>query len=235
MIMCTKRAAFWIFLVVLLGGAMFWWAGQADEALWQAKAWADAWRNSIRMAPFLAWMTLVALCAVLINSPLPLAALIKLMAGYVFGVGWGAAMNISTSVVGGALGFLAARHLFYHALYSRYSHQLAKTNLDIARNGFWYVLSCRFFMPAPFFLVNVLAGLSNLRLRKFLLATAIGVIPSSLIYSVTGSHLEAVHSMGDVMTPRLAIALAALGALAVLPVLVKRARRKRLDTHSHRP
>jgi len=233
MTICLKRAAFWIFLAALLAGILFWWAGQADHALWQAKAWADAWRASIRATPLLAWVALVAVCAVAINSPLPLAALIKLLAGYLFGVGWGAAMNISTSALGGALGFLAARHLFYHALYSRYSHQLARANLDVARNGFWYVLSCRFFMPAPFFLVNVLAGLSSLRLRRFLLATAIGVVPSSFIYAVTGSHLESVRSMADVMTPGAALILAGLGVLAILPALVKHARRKRLAAPVH--
>lgn len=219
-----RRKAFWIALAAALAGALLWWAGHADETLWRVKAWADACRGYVQASPMLAWLAMVAVCAILINSPVPLAALIKLMAGYVFGVGWGAGMNITTSVLGGSLGFLAARHLFYHALYSRFSHQLSRANLEIARNGFWYVLSCRFFMPAPFYLVNALAGLSNLRLRKFLLATGVGVIPSSFIYSITGSQLETVRSMSDIMTLPMGLILAALGVLAIIPALVKHRR-----------
>ena len=227
MTVSKRRLAFWIVVAAVAAGVMYWWAGQANAALWQVKAWADAGREYVQAAPVLAWLALVGVCAVVINCPVPMAAIIKLMAGYIFGVGWGAGMNISTSVLGGALGFLAARHLFYHALYSRFSHQLAKANLEIARNGFWYVLSCRFFLPAPFYLVNALAGLSNLRLRKFLLATGLGVIPSSFIYAITGSHLETVRSLSDVMTLPMGLILAALGALAMVPALARRKEQRR--------
>ena len=145
----VKNSVGWCILGAVLVGAMLWWGGHADAALWQVKAWADSCRGYVQASPLLTWLVMVAVCAVLINCPVPLAALIKLMAGYLFGTFWGAGMNICTSVLGGALGFLAARHLFYHALYSRFSHQLAGANLEIARNGFWYVLSCRFFLPAP--------------------------------------------------------------------------------------
>jgi len=104
---------------------------------------------------------------------------------------------------------------------------LAKANLEIARNGFWFVLSARLIMATPFFMVNVLAGLSCIRKRKFLLGTFLGVLPSSMIYAVSGSRLETFRSLSDLADPQFALALALLGAAATLPALVRRANTKR--------
>lgn len=223
--MIAKTA--WILALVGLGAVLWQWAAHAQEILAFAQAWAGASKGFVRENQIACWLGILALGAVAINCPLPLAALVKVLSGYFFGTGWGFALNVALSCAGGLIGFVAVRHLFYHALYSRFSRQLAKANLEIARNGFWFVLSARLIMATPFFMVNVLAGLSCIRKRKFLLGTFLGVLPSSMIYAVSGSRLETFRSLSDLADPQFALALALLGAAATLPALVRRANAKR--------
>lgn len=222
-----KAKTAWILALVGLGVVLWQWAAHAQEILAFAQAWAGASKGFVRENQIACWLGILALGAVAINCPLPLAALVKVLSGYFFGTAWGFALNVSLSCVGGLLGFVAVRHLFYHALYSRFSRQLARANLEIARNGFWFVLSARLIMATPFFMVNVLAGLSCIRKRKFLLGTFLGVLPSSMIYAVSGSRLETFRSLSDLADPQFALALALLGLAATIPALARRSKTKR--------
>ncbi|WP_243360785.1 TVP38/TMEM64 family protein [Fundidesulfovibrio terrae] len=216
-------------ILALLSFAVFLaeWASHAETILAWARYWALYYKGFVQAYPMPCWLALLAAGSLAITSPIPLAALVKLLAGYFFGVQAGFVLNVCVSVLGGFAGFAASRYLFYKPLYARFSHQLARANLEIARHGFWYVLSARLFLATPFFLVNVLAGLSCIRKRKFLLGTFLGVLPSSMIYAVSGSHLEAIREIADLANPRLAAVLAAVGAAAVIPALLGRKKKKR--------
>lgn len=201
---------------------------RADVVFVWAKTLAVSCQGLVLDHRTAAWLCYLALGVVLINCPIPAAALLKLLAGFLFGVAEAWALNLLISVLGCSLGFSVTRHLFYRAFYARYSHALAKANLEIAHNGFWYVLACRLFVVMPFFLSNIVAGLSSMRLRTFATATALGVIPSSLLYALAGSELERLTNTADILTPRTVAILAALALAALLPPLLKhRLARKR--------
>ena len=216
----TKLA--WGLALLALGALFALWASHADEILVFVRCWAGSYKEFVQDNTVTCWLGILAVGAVVINCPVPVAALIKVLAGYFFGVQAGVALNVSVSVLGGLLGFMATRHLFHRSLYAHFSHQLARANLEIARNGFWYVLSARLLMVTPFFLVNVLAGLSCIRKRKFLLGTFLGVLPSSVIYAVSGNHLESIRTASDMASPQFAVILALLAAVSVVPALLKR-------------
>lgn len=198
------------------------WASRADAILALARHWAVDWKAVVQADPLPFWLGFLAGGALALNSPVPLAALVKVLSGFFFGLAGGFALNVGMSVSAGLAGFMAARHFFHHALYSRYSRQLAAINLDIARNGFWYILSTRLFVALPFFLVNALAGLSCIRKRKFLLGTALGVVPSSFLYAEAGRQLGDLTSLSRVASPRAMAVLALLAALCVAHALHKR-------------
>ena len=202
------------------------WSWQADDILALCREWASSWRGFVAANAALCWLAVLCLGSVAINCPVPVAALVKVLAGYFFGVTGGFTLNVAMSLVGGLLGFTATRHWFYHALYSRFARPLAQANLEIARNGFWYVLSARLLMVTPFFLVNILAGLSSIRKRKFLAATGLGVLPSSAIYALSGDQLETIRSVQDFASPRFALVMTLLAVAAVVPALFRRFSRR---------
>ncbi|MBI4806181.1 MAG: TVP38/TMEM64 family protein [Desulfovibrio sp.] len=225
--MTTRKTGLALSLVLFaLVAAFAAWTAHADAILSLVRFWAGYYKGFVLANPATCWLGILAVGAVIINCPVPVAALVKVLAGFFFGVQAGMALNVFVSVLGGLLGFMATRHLFHRPLYSRFSHQLARVNLDIARNGFWYVLSARLLMVTPFFLVNVLSGLSCIRKRKFLLGTFLGVIPSSAIYAVSGSHLESIRTASDMASPQFAFILALLAAVSVVPALIRRKKRK---------
>lgn len=217
-----KSRIAWALVLAALAALAAVWMSHADAVFAFAKDIALHWRGYASAYPAACWLGLLAFGSIAINCPVPLAALVKVLAGFFFGLPAGFALNVSMSVTGGLAGFMAARHLLYRPLYSRFSGQLARVNLDIARNGFWYVLSSRLLMATPFFLVNVLAGLSCVRKRKFLLGTLLGVLPSSFIYAESGRHLASFTSMSDFASPRAVLVLALLAGASALPAIARR-------------
>jgi len=73
----------------------------------------------------------------------------------------------------------------------------------------------------PFFTVNYLAGMTKMSLKRFLLTTAAGVLPGSVVYTYAGQELGTIRSVDDIMTPKLFIAFLLLGILALLPVALR--------------
>jgi uncharacterized membrane protein YdjX (TVP38/TMEM64 family) len=222
-----KTKAAWLAVIVVVCAACIWWSGHADPVLWWFKVRVEAFRGLTLAYPLLSWLAALAVGAVIINFPVPVAAILKVLSGYLFGLAWGFCLNLGASVLGGAVGFLCVRRFFARALYSRHGADIARANLEIARNGFWYILACRLIMATPFFLVNILAGLSSMRLGRFLTATLLGVIPSSLIYAFSGEQLDHIQTAQDLLSPRIGLILAGLGLAAVIPALVNRARRRK--------
>lgn len=210
-----------LLLVAAALAAMAVFHAQAEAVFAWSKCLALSWQGLVLGHRASAWLCYLAVGVVLINCPIPAAALLKLLAGFLFGVAEAWALNLLISVLGCSLGFSVTRHLFYRAFYARFSRQLARANLEIAHNGFWYVLACRLFVVMPFFLSNIVAGLSSMRLRTFAAATALGVIPSSLIYALAGNELERLTTAADILTPRTVAALAALALAALLPPVFK--------------
>ena len=221
-----KKAVLILAGAALLALIVFWYA-HAPEILDLARDWALASRDFVQGHFYACWLGMLLLCVLIINLPIPVSALLKLMSGFIFGVQAGFVLNVGASVFGGLFGFVLARHFFHRAFHRRYGHQLARIDLEVARNGFWYVLCSRLVIATPFFVVNVLAGLSCLRKRKFVLGTFLGVLPSSMIYAVSGSKLHELASAEQVVDPRLIAVLAGAGALVVIPALINRHRKKR--------
>jgi len=212
--------------VALLALIVLWYANAA-EILDAARQWALSCRGFVQEHFAISWLGMLVFCTLIINLPIPVAALLKLMSGFIFGVQAGFALNVGASVCGGLFGFVLARHFFHRMFHLRYGHQLARIDLEIARNGFWYVLCSRLVIATPFFVVNVLAGLSCIRKRKFVLGTLLGVLPSSMIYAVSGSKLHELASASDVVDPRIIAVLAGAGALVIIPALINHHRKKR--------
>lgn len=214
----------WLAAAVAAVGLCLWLGREGDGILWWLKDGADAFRELPAAHPGTSWLAALLLFSAAVNLPVPVAAPLKVLSGYLFGAAWGFGLNVLVSTLGGAAGFLAVRFLFARLLSARHGCDLARADREIARNGFWYVLSCRFILITPFFLVNVLAGLSSMRLRSFAAATFLGVMPSSLLYAFSGEQLGAIRSAGDLMSPQAALALTGLGLAAVIPALVNRRR-----------
>jgi uncharacterized membrane protein YdjX (TVP38/TMEM64 family) len=170
----------------------------------------------------LAAVTTAALAYILAAAlTLPIGGVLALASGFLFGRWTSLVMIVLAGTAGATLALLEARYLFADAARARLGPRAQQIDQGIQRNAFSYMLFLRV-VPFPYVLVNLAAALSSIRLRVFVPATLIGLIPGAFVYSTVGETLGQIDSMSDVLSLRTLAPLAALGALALLPALVTR-------------
>lgn len=162
-------------------------------------------------------------CILFINSPVPLAAALKFLGGFFFGFYQGALYNILATIIACLIGFGLSRYTLKDHFEKLYYRRLQAIENEIERNGFYYFLSLRLVLVVPYFLINILAGISRLSFRQFLLSTSLGVIPGSLVYANGGAKLEQIDSLQDLFRSDILFAFAGILLLVWLPKLLHRA------------
>jgi uncharacterized membrane protein YdjX (TVP38/TMEM64 family) len=153
---------------------------------------------------------------------IPGGVLLSLMMGFLFGRWVGTGVIVFSATVGASLVFLAARYLFADAMRARLGGRLRELSDGFARDGFDYLLFLRLVPLFPFWLVNLAPAFTDIRLSTYAAATAIGVIPGSFVYANLGQSLGRIESTSQLVSAETLGALALLGLLALVPVLVKR-------------
>jgi uncharacterized membrane protein YdjX (TVP38/TMEM64 family) len=158
---------------------------------------------------------------------LPGAVILTLAGGFLFGTAIGATLTVVGATVGATILFLIARSAVGDALRQRAGPFLARMSEGFSRNAFNYLLFLRLVPAFPFWAVNLAPALLGMRLLPYVIATFIGIIPATVIFSAFGASLGAVFDAGgdvnlkDVLSPTLLGALVALGLLSLLPVVIK--------------
>ncbi|MDX8378254.1 MAG: TVP38/TMEM64 family protein [Mariprofundales bacterium] len=173
------------------------------------------WQQS---SPFIFIIYYFALYVFIAVLAIPGAVFITLAGGALFGLWWGTLLVSFASSIGAAGAFLLSRYIFHDAFQQRFAHKLAKVQAGIERDGAYYLFGLRLAPIFPFFLVNILMGLSTIRLFTFYLVSQIGMLPLTFIYVNAGTQLAQLESLSDFLDPSL---LLALTALAVLPLGIK--------------
>ena len=154
---------------------------------------------------------------------LPGASLLTLGGSAVFGVAWGLLLVSFASTLGATLAFLSARFLLRDWVTARFGDKLATFQSGMAKEGAFYLLSLRLIPIFPFFLVNLLMGLTPIRVSTYYWVSQLGMLPGTFVYVLAGSELGQLTSTGNILSPGLMVALTLLG---LMPWLVKK-----LTTH----
>jgi uncharacterized membrane protein YdjX (TVP38/TMEM64 family) len=129
----------------------------------------------------------------------------------------------------GAIGaFLLVRYSFGAALQRKYAQQLVRFNKAMHEEGMSYLLSVHFIAVIPFFLVNILAGLTQVPLWTFIWTTSVGIFPGSLVYAFAGQQLNTIENVRDIFSLKLLLAFLLLAMLAALPILIKKYKKMRV-------
>ncbi|MFM4963079.1 FAD-dependent oxidoreductase [Aeromonas bivalvium] len=167
---------------------------------------------------------------------LPGASLLTLFGSAIFGVGWGLLLVSFASTLGASLAFLSARFLLRDWVLRRFGDKLSLVDAGMAKDGPFYLLSLRLIPLFPFFLINLLMGLTALPLRTFYWVSQLGMLPGTLVYVLAGSQLAQLTSTGNILSPGL---IAALCLLGLLPWLARAGQgllaRHRLHARFRRP
>lgn len=149
---------------------------------------------------------------------LPGAAVLTLAAGALFGLVTGTLIVSFASSIGATLAFLASRFILRDGLIGRYRERLRTFSQGIDRDCGFYLMSMRLVPVFPFFLINLMAGLTLMPVKKFYLVSQAAMLPATLVFVFAGTQLARIESPGDVLSPGLLVAFTLLG---VLPLLLR--------------
>jgi len=153
---------------------------------------------------------------------LPIATVLTLAGGVLFGAVAGALIVNVGATLGAVCAFMFSRYIVGKKIQGTYESQLEKFNTELESNKYQYLFSLRFLPIFPFFLVNFLCGVTKLDLKAFVITTSLGIIPGSFVYTYAGSQLANIDSLGDIFTKEMLFAFILLGTLSLLPVIVKK-------------
>ena len=156
----------------------------------------------------------------------PGATVLTLAGGFLFHLFPGIVYVNVGATLGATFAFLFSRYILGDAIQARHSAQLEKFNRELDENGHLYLLTVRFIPVFPFFLINILSGLTKIPLWTYVWTTSVGILPGSLVYTFAGSQLGTINSVRDLFGGRILIAFLLLAALTLIPLVLKKIRAK---------
>jgi len=149
---------------------------------------------------------------------LPVTGALSVVSGIVFGTFTGLIISSIASTLGGTVALYSSRYLFHDLIKRRFPGRVDMVNRGIEKEGAFYPFGLRMIPVIPFGVLNLLVGLTSMRVPVFMLATLCGMVPVLLILSYTGSQLGQMDSftLASVFTPGLILALTLLGSFPFL-------------------
>ena len=150
---------------------------------------------------------------------LPGAAILTLLAGAVFGLLWGTVIVSFASTLGATLAMLSARYLLRGSVKARFGARLADIDKGVARDGAFYLFTLRLVPVFPFFVINLLMGLTTMKAATFYGVSQIGMLAGTVVYVYAGTQLAQIDSLKGIVSPGVALALVLLG---LFPLVAKK-------------
>lgn len=153
---------------------------------------------------------------------LPGAVIMTLAGGFLFGSVLGTLFVNIGATTGATLAFLASRYLLHDWVEQKFGNTLGPIQAGFSTNAFHYLMTLRLIPLFPFFLVNMVSGLTRVSLGTYVTATAIGIIPGSFVFAYAGRQLGSINSLREIALPNMLLAFTLLGLLAMVPILYKK-------------
>ena len=149
---------------------------------------------------------------------LPGATIFTLAAGAIFGLLWGTVISSFASTIGATLAFLLSRYLFRETIQDRYANRLAAINRGIAEEGAFYLFTLRLAPIFPYFIINLVMGLTPIRALTFFLVSQAGMLAGTIVYVNAGTQIAKIEQLKDIASPALILSFVLLG---IFPLLQK--------------
>ena len=151
---------------------------------------------------------------------LPGAAIATLIGGAVFGLLWATILVSFASVIGASCAFLMSRHVLRDSIQNRYGDRLQTINKGIEKDGAVYLFTLRMVPLFPFFVINLVMGLTPMRLTTYFIVSQIGMLPGTVVYVNAGTQLAKIDSVASILSPTLIASFALLGIFPLIAKLI---------------
>ena len=149
---------------------------------------------------------------------IPGAAVVTLLGAALFGFWWSLLLVSFASTIGATIAFLSSRYLFRDWINKKFQDKLTTINNGVEKDGVFYLLTLRLIPVFPFFLINLLMGLTKITAKRFYLFSQLGMLPGTMVYLNAGKQLSEITSLSGLISPNI---LASLALLGLFPIIVK--------------
>jgi pyruvate/2-oxoglutarate dehydrogenase complex dihydrolipoamide dehydrogenase (E3) component/uncharacterized membrane protein YdjX (TVP38/TMEM64 family) len=214
-----SKKTLWLVVIVLGVAALFLYQyfglGQL-LTLDSLKASRDGLVSLYQERPLFAVVSFFAIYVAVTALSFPGAAILTLGAGAMFGLGVGTLLVSFASSLGALLAFLAARYLLRDMVQMRFGKQLAPINEGMQRDGLVYLLTLRLVPLFPFFMVNLLAGLTPIGAGRFYWVSQVGMFAGTVVFVNAGTQVAAIQRPSDVLSPALLLSFVLLGVFPLV-------------------
>ncbi len=139
---------------------------------------------------------------------LPAAGIMTIISGAIFGLFWGTIIVSFASALGASIAFVVSRFLFRDYVQTRFLTNLKTINTGIERDGAFYLFMLRLIPVFPFFIINVVMGLTPLKLTTFYIVSQVGMLLPSMVFVNAGVQIAKIKSIEDILSLELFFAFA---------------------------
>lgn len=214
-----RRAVVGAVVVVVLGVLAF--RYRSELTLDNLVAHETALRELVDRRLVVALVASFAVYVFVTAASLPAATLLTLAIGWLFGLWRGVVLVSFASTTGATVAFLASRFLLGNWVQSRYGERLARFNEMLDREGAFYLFALRLAPYVPFVVINLVMGLTRMRVRTFWWVSQLGMLPATVVYVSVGANVSGPREIQErgvtgILTWQLAAALVALGLLPLV-------------------
>jgi pyruvate/2-oxoglutarate dehydrogenase complex dihydrolipoamide dehydrogenase (E3) component/uncharacterized membrane protein YdjX (TVP38/TMEM64 family) len=150
---------------------------------------------------------------------LPGAALLTLLAGALFGIVTGTILVSFASTIGATLAFLVSRTLLRDWVQNKFGSFLKSFNEGIKKDGVFYLFTLRLIPAFPFFVINLVMGLTPMKTLPFFFVSQVGMLAGTIVYVNAGTQLAQIESLQGILSPNLIFSFVLLG---IFPLLAKK-------------
>ncbi|QPG04504.1 FAD-dependent oxidoreductase [Salinimonas marina] len=175
------------------------------------KEWVGQFSEYIEQNPVLSTSVFFVVYVAVTALSLPGAAILTLAAGALFGLWLGLLLVSFASTLGATLAFLSARFVFRDTVKKRFGEKLRKIDDGVEKQGAFYLFTLRLVPVFPFFLINLLMGLTSLKTRTFYWVSQLGMLAGTLVYVNAGTQLAQLDSLSGIVSPDLILSFVLLG------------------------
>jgi pyruvate/2-oxoglutarate dehydrogenase complex dihydrolipoamide dehydrogenase (E3) component/uncharacterized membrane protein YdjX (TVP38/TMEM64 family) len=158
---------------------------------------------------------------------LPGATIVTLAGGAIFGLGWGLLIVSFASSIGATLAFLVARFLLRDSVQSRFGQRLADMDKGIQKDGAFYLFTLRLIPVVPFFVINLLMGLTKMKTWTYYWVSQLGMLAGTAVYVNAGTQLGQLESLKGIVSPGLLGSFVLLGLFPLIARKIVEAVQKR--------
>ena len=193
------------------------------------ETWRAARPATAALAYFLIYVAVTGLS-------LPGATLMTLVGGAIFGLLWGTVLVSFASSVGATLAFLVSRFLLRDWVQQRFGGRLRAVNVGIEREGGFYLLALRLVPAFPFFVINLVMGLTAIGTWTYYWVSQVGMLLATIVYVNAGTQLAMIESLSGILSPAIVASFALLGIFPLIAKkILERLRLKKVYTGWNRP